>query len=361
MGFRVVHIKQLQVKHFRCFDEIKLMLDHPLILITGNNGSGKSSILEALHYSCYLRSFRTFNTRDLIKFGQEALNVSLEVSGDNSTIHQVHIGSSGLEKIVRLDGASVTSYKNLLSHYRVITISADDLRLVQGEPEFRRSFIDQALMLQNPDIVAEIARYRHILERRNALLNAESIDTAMYQLWTQQLWDASVLLQRARRRFIMSINTHLKNFLKQWFDDISSVQLSYAPKKDGDQGSLQQFLARYPTLLDEEKKWGRSCFGAHLDDIAFTIDAKPARYFASRGQQKLVVILVKIALMKTLMGRAILLLDDVLADVDTSRIDRFIGLFKSLDSQIIVTATTSSDYSGRLLLGQGAHHIAMTA
>ena len=113
-----MQLNRLTIKNFRCFTDFVVDLSAPLILIEGANGSGKTSLLEAMHYACYLRSFRTHSPRDLICFGQNTFFIkadfSDEVSGGTSESQELHIGFSGKKRLVKLNQKAVGSYKELL-------------------------------------------------------------------------------------------------------------------------------------------------------------------------------------------------------------------------------------------------------
>jgi DNA replication and repair protein RecF len=144
-----VIIRQLRLNNFRCFANTEFSFDKKFIIIQGPNGSGKSSILEALHYSCYLRSFRTHLHKELMLLGENHFFAHIlfdqELTGTND---QIQIGySSEQGKVVKLNQKPVQSYKELLTAYRIVTLTADDLSLIHSAPEARRSFMNYSLFL----------------------------------------------------------------------------------------------------------------------------------------------------------------------------------------------------------------------
>ena len=146
-----VKLFQAELKNFRCFSQHTISFDQQLVLIEGDNGCGKTSLLEAFHYCCYLRSFRTHNPRTLIKHDQSSFFIKLKIedSVDVAPIHHtVQVGFSGNRRSVKLDSHPICSYKELMDSYRVITLTENDLALVCAGPEERRAFVDQALVLQ---------------------------------------------------------------------------------------------------------------------------------------------------------------------------------------------------------------------
>src|SRR5277367_1299567 len=136
-------IKQLQLtsislKDFRCFEQTTIDLDSPIVLICGANGTGKTSLLEALYYGCYLRSFRTHASRDLVALGKDAFFVKFSIRGGDhqETIdHTIQIGFAQNKRLVKIDNKAAVSYKDLLEYYRVVSLTEDDLKLIQDGPE----------------------------------------------------------------------------------------------------------------------------------------------------------------------------------------------------------------------------------
>lgn len=167
-----LQLASIYLKDFRCFDQTTIDLDCPIILICGANGTGKTSLLEALYYGCYLRSFRTHTSKDLIALGKESFFVKFLIRGgikENGIDHTIQIGFANNKRLVKVDNKTTVSYKELLSYYRVVSLTEDDLKLVQDGPEERRSFMDQALLLDDAAFLMTLREYRTVLENRNAL------------------------------------------------------------------------------------------------------------------------------------------------------------------------------------------------
>ena len=153
-------LSTIVLKQFRCFDHITIDLNSPIVLVCGANGAGKTSLLEALYYACYLRSFRTHLSRDLIALGKESFFVKFLIrdgSQDNLIDHTIQIGFTNNKRLVKVDNKTAVSYKDLLLYYRIISLTEDDLKLIQDGPEERRAFVDQALLLNDTSFIAIIS------------------------------------------------------------------------------------------------------------------------------------------------------------------------------------------------------------
>jgi DNA replication and repair protein RecF len=360
-----VQIRRIHLKNFRCFSDRDLSFDAQRLLISGQNGSGKTSLLEALHYACYLRSFRASSPRDLIAFGHNSffIKIRFDESQASHFEHELLVGFKDKKRLVKIDKHPVNSYKELTSHYRIITISEDDLDLIKGGPETRRSFIDQALLLDNPDFIHHLRAYKQVLRNRNALLQSYGNDKASYTIWTQQLWQHTKGIQQCRQQKLMALEKRLNSLLSTHFSIPFTMQVDYQSKKDCEESSGEEFLEKHSSLYEQERALGRSLFGAHLDDIAMIFQGKKTKAFASRGQQKMMIVLLKVAQLLEFMekkGAVTLLLDDFMTDFDNEAGETLLEVLTNLPVQLIFTSPISMSSFGKALLETGAQHHVLT-
>lgn len=340
-----LQLKNIQLKGFRCFDNIQLNLDAPLVLIEGDNGTGKTSLLEAVHYLCYLRSFRTHRAQEIVQFQKPGFFVKAAFTAQDmhgiDEAHELQVGFESKKRLVKMNQKSVRSYKELMDHFRVVTLTEHDLTLIQGAPEVRRSFIDQVLVLQNPELAKQLREYRKIVSNRNALLAHQSVAKDLYDVWTEQLWNASRYLQNERKAGLEELQKQVNTILHDAFDSKFTIAFQYGAKRKSAQESIGQFLDQQGNLYHDEIRFRRSLFGAHLDDFSIIFQDKKSRAYASRGQQKLIVLLVKIAQLQQLAqkrGTAIFLLDDFMTDFDEKKVEILVPLLADLGAQLIFTS-----------------------
>ena len=361
-----LHLTSIHLKNFRCFEQVVIDLDSPIVLVYGKNGTGKTSVLEALYYGCYLRSFRTHTIRDLIALGKESFLVKFLIrdSADQDTLdHTIQIGFAHNKRLVKIDNKTTVSYKDLLSYYRAISLTEDDLLLIQGGPGERRSFLDAALLLENAEYMSEIKKYRIVLENRNALLENATIDKDIYFIWTKKLWEHTIHIQAARRHFLSRLESTINTMFYRYVDPDISCSLLYQAKKKSD-CDFEEFLQKNTSLeelMRQEIYFRRSLFGAHLDDFTISLEGKKSRAYASRGQQKMIVLLVKIAQIRQLTsqsGPLIFLLDDFMIDFDIERGKALLKVLFELNCQLIFTSPRrDSALEGALIDSQKSYKI----
>lgn len=353
-----MRIVSVTLYNFRCFKSYSISFNTPITLLVGDNGIGKTSILEALHYACYMRSFKTHTPKELIQLAPEIIpeDNSLSSSGfalklsiasdskqcDLDTLHITFLSSPTSKKIIKLNDKTLNSYKELYQIYKVITITEDDLLLIQGNPSERRLFIDQLISLTDPTYIALLKKYRQVLNNRNALFSFHTVDSESYMLWSEQLYILAKIIQEKRKYYLNLLESQANKLAKQVFSDDYNLSIEYQAMRDYITSSVfssfSEAFKKHPDIMHKEYKQKRSLFGAHLDDYALIFQKKISRTYASRGQQKLIVFLLKGAQLELLDSQAILLIDDFMTDFDEHKVEALIMLMSSLTTHLIITS-----------------------
>lgn len=340
------------IKNFRCFNSLELKLESSIILLEGENGSGKTSILEALHYLCYLKSFRTHLSKDLIKLESENFFIKVNFSTNNSDLNQdneIQAGFSGRKKTVKMNNNPIQSYKDLINLYRSVALTEDDINLIKGGPEYRRTFIDQYIGLYDTQFLSMSKYYKQIVDNKNALLHNPKCNFESYRLWNEQLKSQSINIQNVRKIALSNLENQVNLLLQQYFDPNLFVEFRYENKIEPE------------NAFEKEKILGRSVFGAHLDDFSIIFQDKKSRAFASRGQQKLLITLIKVAQVQQLInkttGSVLFLIDDFMTDLDNNNMTRLTPLLLSLKTQLIFTCPLNNSPLKKILLENNAQII----
>jgi DNA replication and repair protein RecF len=359
----MLQLTHIYLKNFRCFSEKRIDFTSNVVLLAGDNGSGKTSLLEAIHYLCYLRSFKTYSPRELVHFGETSFFIKAVFASDNDATHEIQVGLSGAKRLVKLDQKAICSYKDLMNHYRIVTLTEDDLLLVKGIPDVRRTFIDQVILLNDQEFIETIRAFRHTLDNRNSLIHQGAIHTESFMVWTKQLYEKSQAIQELRIKWLAILADRVRQLAQDHFNSAMSITFDYTLKKGVLGEGFDAFIAKNPELFDLERRYGRSLFGAHLDDFVIKLQDIRSKHYASRGQQKLIALLIKIAQIQELLahkGGVIFLLDDFMTDFDTERANIFLDILLQLKGQLIFTTPVKDGFFAQKLDSVGAQYISLT-
>jgi len=347
-----VRLEKIELKNFRCFTKTTFDFSTDVVIIYGNNGSGKTTIIEALHYLCYLSSFRSRLPNEIAQFESESFFIKGTVTQDNNETLDIQVGFAKKQKIAKIGQKPISSYKELFPYYQIVTVTIDDLELIQGSPIIRRNFIDQAILLANPEFGETFKRCKQVLQQRNALLQ-KPFNYESYVIWTRQLWEQTRLIQKMRIEGLHRLNNRVSELLTNFFDSSYTLDITYNYKHIAPDQSFEDFLEKKKGLLTYESITKRSDFGAHLDDFTLQFCSKKLKSFGSRGQQKLLVLLIKIAQildLQEMKNRPIFLLDDFVTDFDKQRLESILNLLLTLNCQLIISSPIREKLLEELLL-----------
>lgn len=368
-----MYLKSLQLRNFRNYTEQYVDFTAPKTIILGENAQGKSNLIEAVEILSALKSHRTSRDRELIQVHQDAAQIvgNLDRETTGSVELSLTLRANG-RRTAALNGLTQRRQMDFLGTLNMVQFSSLDLDLVRGGPEVRRNWLDTLLLQLEPVYASLIQQYTQILRQRNALLKsikAAAIDptklapTTPVALWDAQLVVAGSHIIRRRDRVI----TRLLPLAQTWHRAISGqseeLQIVYRPNVpitiDQPEAIQSQFLAQIQEKRAIERYQGTTLVGPHRDDLDFMLNGTPARQYASQGQQRTLVLALKLAelqLIEDVIGEPpILLLDDVLAELDLNRQNQLLETIQDHFQTLITTTHLGSFDSGWLNASQILH------
>jgi DNA replication and repair protein RecF len=345
-----MNISRVTVQHVRVHKKYSLDVSPNVTLITGANGSGKTSLIEALYIALQGSSFKG-SDGDVL--GRELPWYRIDVGYDDGTARTVKFDpsrASGKKQFV-VDGK--TNYRLLEKFkYPIVLFEPDDLRLLSGSPTRRRQFIDRFISQLDPQYGVALRRYERALKQRNALLKQGASADNLFA-WDVSLSDYGAYLIKQRHAFVSELNSRLNDVYSaiSHTDDAVSVAYSY----DHQENTGQRLLAELHQAAERDKLLGYTSIGPHRHDLLFGFNGSPALSVASRGEVRSVVLALKfleVDVIESITGKPpIILLDDVFSELDKERQNYLIDLTKR--NQIIITSATNNsdlhtDYVTRL-------------
>lgn len=337
-----VRVLRLRVEHFRNLATGEVALDAPLVVFHGENGEGKTNSLEALHYLATLKPLRGRRTRELVRFGERSATVSAEVTCGPTRTLAVELQGEG--RAVELDGKRISDLGEYFASVRAISFTPADAEIVTGEPGRRRNWLDRAAFTASPAHLERVWTVRRLLDQKQALLRSERPDPRVLDVLDDQLARHGAELVDRRAATLAELLPHVREVHGGLADGRGDVALELVSQARGDDRAsrVEALRERLGAWRERELERRTTLAGPQLDEVKFTLDGRPARDFASRGQVRSLVLSLKLG--ETAAARArgtlpLFLLDDVSSELDAGRTGRLVRALASMGAQVLATTT----------------------
>ena len=339
-------VKRFKAENFRNIGNCEIDFTDGVNLIYGGNALGKTNVIEGIYLFSRGRSFRTAQEKDMIKYGEQGFRVALEYeSRDGESL--VEYANFGREKRRRRNGYIIKSVREMIEGFKAILFHPDDLSLVKGGPEERRAFLNVAAAQSYPAYISDYARFSQALENRNAILKNASkgiyFDESELIAWSESMAEYASYIYLTRKEYLKKLEVYVKEIGLKISDGKEEISFEY--KADINEAcdresAKEKYVEALTSSLDREKIVGSSLYGPQRDDIIIKINGYPTRGFASQGQQRSIVLAMKLAegeVIRDIFGEyPVFLLDEMLSELDEGR--RKFVLDSLNGKQTIITA-----------------------
>ncbi len=354
---RPIRLHRLELLHFRNIAGLELELQAPRLLVIGANGEGKSNLLEAVELLTSLRSHRCSSDPDLIRQGEPTSRLRARTSEGDQL--ELELRRRGGRRALR-NGRSLERLIDLIGPLRCVGFSALDLELVRGEPAQRRQWLDRVVLQLEPIYGALLSRYGRLLRQRSQLLRrglAPTERSALLDAFDQQMALVGTRLHRRRGRAL----ERLEPIAQLWQERLgggkevlellyrSGTRLEAEASGTGEEVWRSALLDQLLQQRSEEERLGQCLVGPHRDEIELLLGGAPARRYGSAGQQRTLVLALKLAeldVVHAVVGEPpLLLLDDVFAELDPRRQNLLLEAVGN-GHQCLVSATHLECFNG---------------
>lgn len=325
---------RISAGNFRNITNAEVTFTPGVNILLGDNAQGKTSLLEAIYFVSLGRSFRSVHEADLIKFGEEYSRISLDFSDAVRNQNITIFLSKDKRRHVEQNKVKITKMSDIIGQFRAVMFCPEHLSLVKDGPSERRAFLDVAISQLRPVYLKSLQKYNQILRQRNQLIKSafrdrQSFD-ATIELWSRQLAHEAAVISKFRLWYTRLADEYVKKLFVRMTGEREVPEIIYL-------GSSRQSQEEYSDIALTEEKYfdllmsnhdreiahGATLYGIHKDDLDIYLNGKPARLFASQGQQRSLAITLKLAegeICKTDCGEyPVFLLDDVLSELDEKR------------------------------------------
>ena len=337
-------IESMELLNYRNYESLKIAFDPGTNIFYGDNAQGKTNVLEAVYLCCTTKSHRGARDREIIRFDQEEAHIKLQIRKDGVPYRiDMHL-KKNKTKGIAINGIPIKKASQLFGIANVVFFSPEDLNIIKNGPGERRRFLDLELCQLDKLYVHGLIHYNKIVLQRNLLLKDLAFHPeyeATLDVWDEQLVSYGQQVMEHRSRFIRQLNEIIGQIHRDLTGGREELVICYEPNTAP--GSLGDVLKRG---REQDKKQKTTLNGPHRDDMSFLINGIDIRRFGSQGQQRSAALSLKLSeieLVKTLIhDYPILLLDDVLSELDSSRQNHLLNSINHI--QTMITCTGLDDF-----------------
>lgn len=333
-------ITSLGIKNFRNLVGVELCPSPHLNIIYGNNASGKTSLLEAIHYLSLGRSFRNLPTTRLINYSanQFSLFAKLISAVEQFTPLGIERNLNGTMRI-RLAEKDIATVSELAHFLPIRVLNTHSHQLFELGPVFRRKYLDWGLFYQSEGFLSAWRHFERVLKQRNTLLRDKCTKSEL-NVWTTELVKHGLELDELRQNYVRALTPIILEVVQELLP-ISNLEIKYLPGWENNSDYASQLMHAY----QDELRLGYTQLGPHRADLDLTIDDVSVRHLLSRGQQKLLICAMIVAqgmlLARHANRRLIYLVDDLPSELDLQSKQRLISLLSKQQTQIFITSIES--------------------
>ena len=344
-------IEELKLKNFRNYSELTLHPHPGVNLYFGRNGSGKTNLLEAIHYCSLGRSHRISNDANAVKNGEAFALSSVSIRnslGQREIAVRFHPDETQ-KKSILLDGKKIAKFSDMMGCLRCVIFSPEDLGLIKEGPSLRRRYLDMMISQINRGYFIALQQYRTCMDQRNALirnLRANSYaDTSMLSAFEETMAAPAAVIIRERRRIVSLLSECARETYQRVSDTDEVFRLAYHSSVK-EETEIEEVLCRlFRENREDDIRMGFTSVGPHRDDLILTLNKNQMKQFASQGQIRTAALSMKLSQMQILRDQSgeepVLLLDDVMSELDRKRRACLIGEISSF--QTFITCADRDD------------------
>ena len=334
-------LQRVEIQNVRNLTRIIVNPSDKLNILCGNNASGKTSFLEALHLLSYGKSFRTRYVSKIVAAGAEQLTILGKLGSSDRNDVSIGIGYQNKKFKIRVAGQSLKKTSELAQYLPLTIIHQDSYRLLSDGPRFRKQFLDRGVFHVEQTFLLAWNRYRRALKQRNSSLQKREA-LKMAQIWNIELSDTAKQLHFLRSKYIEEFLVIFQSHVERLLGIKESITIKYQ--------AGWQVERDYSETLDEaferDRAVGYTRKGPHRADLDFRVNGVPVHEYFSRGQQKLLVSALMVAQADVYRQRkgssGLLLIDDLDAELDKEHVEIFLAMIDEIEAQVFVTTTNKN-------------------
>ncbi len=331
-----MRLTQLQINNFRNLETVQLTPVNGVNLILGDNASGKTSLLEAIYYLSHIRSFRTPYVTDLILRQSPYLQLVANIETEDQQAIPLGIRRSRNKSEIRVNKQPIKRVSDIAAQFPVLAIHPDSYKLITGSPSQRRQYLDWGVFHVEHGFFKAWQRFKKALMQRNAALKSKQ-KFDICQLWNKEISNTAHYIDELRQQYFENLLPYLVNLTKQFFiNDTVVIEYKRGWPVDKNLSDLME------ENLQKERMKGYTQYGPHRAEITIKVNGQSAQTCISRGQQKTLVALMRLAQAKQFSDATnkpcVLLYDDLAAELDKTHRKLILSVLAEMNIQLFITA-----------------------
>jgi len=338
-----MHISRIQLKNFRGYYSLKLEFSKGINVFIGKNASGKTNLLEALHYLSFAKSFRGVEDKELIKNKESKAIINAEVL-ENTKKNRIDVLINEKGKKILINDKGVNKLSSLNKIVNVIVFEPMDVNLFKDLPKIRRSYLDINISKLYPLYNDVMYKVENLLKERNEILKQDVIDLNQLNVVTTQLIKEEKEIILMRQKFVDDLNVVVNKVTKSLVGGVNKVKIIYFPYIKITKDYETQANKLYKDNLDNDIKRKATNIGVHREDFILNLNGKNIATNGSQGENRLMAICLKLSpyfLVEQDSKHPIIALDDVLSELDNNHQKKLLEFLSKLD-QVFITTTNIS-------------------
>lgn len=335
-------LESIRLNNFKNYSNLEIKFEKAFNCFVGENGIGKTNLLDAIYYLCLCRSYFTTTEKQNVRHNEEVFFIQGNFLKTEKKYDVICAYQSGGKKKVKVKGAEYERLSDHIGKFPIVMITPGDLVLITAYGDERRKFIDSIIGQFDQEYLKHLVTYNKVIQQRNALLKqfyeTRQFNETLLESFNVQLYDAGDFLHKRRKEFIKEFEPILQSFYELISEGKESVSIAY--DSTNHESSMEALLKEN---IHKDRAAQRTTVGPHKDDFELLIDGHSVKKYGSQGQQKSFIFALKLAQYKMIDDnhevKPTLLLDDIFDRLDEQRILNLINLFKEDFGQVFITDT----------------------
>lgn len=353
-------VKRIVLDGFRNIRDRQIDTSAKQVILTGENGQGKTNLLEAVYMLCYGTSFRTQNIRDIISHGKDMMYLSSIFEDSQGLERKAELSFSEGKKQIKLDGKEVRDRKELIYCLPCIVFSHDDIEFVRGEPENRRRFFDQTMTMYDPVFFDDLRKYKLVLKQRNAAIKDQR--TELLDIYDEKLASYGFQIMKSRRAVATSFSAIFPDIYNAVSQEDRGIEINYRPSWNEELG-IEGIIEKLFNQREVDLKMNTTTSGPHRDRFLISDRNGLFTSSASTGQMRLASLVFRSAQASFYRQKTgqnpIFLIDDVLLELDSQKRARYLSYLGHYN-QVFFTFLPEEKYFGSMFELEGSQTLMYT-